>query len=154
MKIESVESYINALSEERREVFIRLRSVILKNLPKGFREEISYGMIGYVVPLEIYPRGYHAGKNLPLPFINLAAQKNYISLYHLGLYAKKDLFDWFYGEFQKKQYPHKLDAGKSCLRFKYPDEIPYDLIEELVGKISVEDWIKLYEEGHPPTGNN
>ncbi len=147
MKIEadSPKKYIEQLPEERKSPFKKLRSLLRKHLPKGFEEIMSYGMIGYVVPHKIYPPGYHANPELPLPFINLGNQKNYIALYHSGLYANQNLLDWFHKEYPKHSQ-RKLDMGKSCIRFKRMDDIPYDLIGELAGKMTVEDWIKLYEE--------
>ena len=119
MKIEakSPEDYLNQLPPERKEALEKLRRVILKNLPQGFEETMNYGMIGYVVPQSVYPDGYHCDPKLPLPFMNIASQKNFVALYHMGIYANKDLLDWF-----TEQYPNhcptKLDMGKSCIRFK------------------------------------
>ena len=141
---ESVESYIEQLPEDRKEVFEKLRQTILENLPKGFSEVISYGMIGYVVPHSIYPDGYHCDPKLPLSFLNIASQKNFISLYHMGIYADPTLLEWFTTEYPKYS-KRKLDMGKSCIRFKKLDEIPFDLIGELVQKMTVEQWIQLYE---------
>lgn len=147
MKIEATtpEQYIEQLPGERKEAISKLRKVILENLPKGFSEEMSYGMIGYVVPRSIYPDGYHANPELPLPFINIASQKNHIAVYHSGIYAEKNLMDWFVQEYPKHN-SKKLDMGKSCLRFKKPDEIPYELIGQLAGKMTVEEWIEIYEK--------
>ncbi|MFZ4058935.1 MAG: DUF1801 domain-containing protein [Ferruginibacter sp.] len=140
----TVEAYVEALPEDRKAAITKLRKVILKNLPKGFKEEMSYGMIGYVVPHSIYPDGYHCTPNLPLPFMNLASQKNAISIYHMGLYANAELMNWFTAEYAK-QVPSKLDMGKSCVRLKKIDQIPYELIGELVKKVTVKDWIGWYE---------
>ena len=138
------EQYIAAIAEDKKEAVVQLRTVIKKNLPKGFEEEMSYGMLGYVVPHSIYPNGYHCNPKLPLPCISLAAQKNYIALYHMGIYADKKLFDWFVAA-----YPNhcktKIDMGKSCIRFKKTAAIPFELIGELVRKVSVKDWISNYE---------
>lgn len=147
MKIEakSPEDYLNQLPPERKEAVDKLRNVILKNLPHGFEETMSYGMIGYVVPQSVYPDGYHCDPKLPLPFMNIASQKNFVALYHMGIYANKDLLNWF-----TEQYPNhcptKLDMGKSCIRFKKVELIPYDLIGELVQKMTAEDWIAIYEK--------
>ena len=141
---ESVESYIAELPADRKEVFEHLRQTILENLPSGFAETISYGMVGYVVPHSIYPDGYHCNPKLPLPFLSIASQKNAISLYNMGIYADPSLLEWFTAEYPKHSN-RKLDMGKSCIRFKKFDEIPFDLIGELVRKMSVEQWIKLYE---------
>ena len=141
---ENVESYIAELPADRKEVFEHLRQTILENLPSGFAETISYGMVGYVVPHSIYPDGYHCNPKLPLPFLSIASQKNAISLYNMGIYADPSLLEWFTAEYPKHSN-RKLDMGKSCIRFKKFDEIPFDLIGELVRKMSVEQWIKLYE---------
>ena len=138
------EEYIASLQEERKEGFSNLRKAIKKNLPKGFKEEMSYGMIGYVVPHSLYPAGYHCNPKLPLAFMTIGSQKNFIVLHHMGLYASKKLLDWFTGEYAK-QVSSKLDMGKGCVRFKKPEQIPFKLIGELVAKMSVEEWIKKYE---------
>lgn len=143
-KASSPDDYIKQLPEERQIVIEKIRESILKNLPKGFEETMSYGMLGYVVPHTLYPAGYHCTPELPLPFLNIASQKNFVALYHMGIYAKKDLYEWFTNEFPKYT-KRKLDIGKSCIRFKYMDDIPYALIEELVKKMSVDDWIAVYE---------
>lgn len=139
------QEYIDQLPEERKEAVNKLRNVILAQLPKGFSEGIGYGMLGYVVPHTIYPSGYHCDPKQPLPFMALASQKNSINFYHMGIYANKDIYDWFVNEFPKHS-KKKLDMGKSCIRFKKPEDIPYQLIGELVAKISVEDWIATYEQ--------
>lgn len=137
--------YIDSLLEDRKEAMNELRKVISKNIPKGFHEEMSYGMIGYVVPHSIYPSGYHCTPKLPLPFMNIASQKNFIAVYHMGIYADKKMMDWFLGEFSKHSTA-KLDMGKSCIRFKKADLIPYKLIGELASKMTVKDWIEIYEK--------
>ena len=146
MKIEasSVEEYIARVPEDKKPAIIELRNIIQKNIPEGFAEILNYEMIGYVVPHTIYPGGYHANPKLPIPFINIAAQKNFIALYHMGLYADPDLLQWFKEEYAKLPI-NKLDMGKSCIRFKNPEKIPFELIGELVSKMSVQQWIELYE---------
>ncbi len=143
----SVDEYIAQLPKERQEAIEKLRNLALHNLPKGFSEGIIYKMIGFFVPLEIYPAGYHCAKKEPepLPFVQFASQKNFIAMYNMGLYADKELYDWFVEEYPKHS-KYKLDMGKSCVRFKKIDDIPYDLISELLRKMSVEDWISLYEK--------
>lgn len=140
----SPDDYIDQVPEDRKEALKKIRSVIKKNLPKGFKEEMSYGMIGYVVPHSMYPDGYHCDPKLPLPFISFASQKNFVGLYHMGIYADKSILDWFTSEFPKHA-KRKLDMGKSCIRFKWMDDIPYDLIGELASKITPEQWIETYE---------
>ncbi len=139
------EEYIAQIPKNRKNPIQKLRNVILNNLPKGFEEGINYGMIGYYVPHSIYPSGYHCNPKLPLPFMNIASQKNSINIYHSGIYAEKKLFDWFVSEY-KKLSSRKLDMGKSCIRFKKIDELPYDLIGELCTKMTTEQWIDLYEK--------
>lgn len=143
--INTPEEYLNQLPEERQEVMDKLRKTILKNLPKSFKEVISYGMIGYVVPHDVYPDGYHCDPKLPLPFMSIASQKNFVALYHMGIYANEELMKWFVNEYPK-HCSRKLDMGKSCIRFKKLDEIPYELIGELTTKMTSEDWITLYEK--------
>jgi len=140
----TVNDYLKELPEERKTALLKLRDCILNSIPKGFEEQISYGMLGFVVPHSIYPSGYHCTPNLPLPFINIASQKNFIALYHLGINANPKLLDWFTTEYPK-HCNQKLDMGKGCIRFKKIDQIPFDLIAELAGKISVEEWIECYE---------
>jgi len=138
------QAYVKELSPERQAVIEKLRKEIKKNLPAGFNEEMSYGMIGYVVPHKLYPPGYHCDTKLPLPFINIASQKNFVAFYHMGIYANKNIYDWFVGEYPKHT-KGKLDMGKSCIRFKKMDDIPYQLLGELVSKITPQQWIALYE---------
>jgi len=140
----SVEQYLNELPEDRKDPIQKLRQQILDNLPEGIEEQISYGMLGYVVPHSLYPDGYHCTPELPLPFMNLASQKNFIAVYSMVLYAKKDILDWFIAEYSKRS-KYKLDMGKSCIRFKRMHDIPFDLIGELTAKVSTQDWIKIYE---------
>ncbi|APG59925.1 DUF1801 domain-containing protein [Christiangramia salexigens] len=146
MKIDaaSPNEYISQLPEDRKTVISKLRQIILDNIPNGFEETMSYGMIGYVIPHSTYPAGYHCDSKLPLPFLNLASQKNYIAIYHSGIYADKGLHDWFVEEFIKET-GKKPDMGKSCIRFKDLNKIPYELIKSLVGKISPQEWIRMYE---------
>jgi hypothetical protein len=141
----TVNEYVDELISDRKIAISKLRDIILKNLPSGFKEEMNYGMIGYVVPHSLYPPGYHCDPKLPLPFMNIASQKNFISLYHMGIYANDDLMKWFTEEFAKRSTA-KLDMGKSCIRFKKPELIPYELIGELAAKMTAEDWIALYEK--------
>lgn len=140
----SPEQYINEAPEDRREALQKLRITILENLPKGFQEGMGYGMIGYSVPHEIYPAGYHCDPKTPLPFMSFASQKNSINFYHMGIYADKQLYDWFVAEFPKYS-KKKLDMGKSCMRFKKVEDIPFELLGELSKKMTPEQWISLYE---------
>jgi len=141
----SVQSYLEALPPDRREVIERLRIVIKENLPTGFEEGFGYGMIGFDVPLSLYPAGYKPTPGQPLPFIGLASQKNHIAIYHMGIFMVPELLAWFKDEFGKRMTT-KLDMGKSCIRFKNPKVIPYDLIGELSQKMTVEEYVRRYEE--------
>ena len=142
-----VSEYLQALPEERKVVIEKLQMLFKKNLPKGFEEQLSYGMIGYVVPHKLYPDGYHCDPKLPLPFLAMASQKNFIAIYHMGMYAKPDLLEWFVSEYPK-HCKSKLDMGKSCVRFKKMEDIPYNLISELAKKMTVQDWISCYEKNY------
>lgn len=136
--------YIANLPDDRRSIISELRQTILKNLPTGFVECISYGMLGYVVPHSTYPAGYHCDPKLPLPFINLASQKGHIGFYHMGIYANPTLLSWFQEEWPKHS-TKKLDMGKSCIRFKKQEDIPLKLIAELCSKVNPAQWIESYE---------
>ncbi|WP_294287116.1 DUF1801 domain-containing protein [uncultured Chryseobacterium sp.] len=140
----SVEDYISQIPEERQEIFREIFSTVNNNLPEGFSQGSSYGMVGWAVPLETYPAGYHCTPGSPLPFISIASQKNFIALYHMGMYAKPELLDWFVAEYPKYS-KRKLDMGKSCVRFKKMDDIPLELLAELSKKMTVEEWIGIYE---------
>lgn len=138
------DQYLLEIPEERKEAMSKLRNTILENLPEGFEETMTYGMIGYVVPHKIYPNGYHCDSKIPLPFMSIASQKNFVALYHMGIYADDKLLEWFVGEYPK-HCKTKLDMGKSCIRFKKMNDIPFELIGELCKKVTVEDWIAKYE---------
>jgi uncharacterized protein DUF1801 len=142
--VSTPEEYIKELPKERKEVISKIRDVINRNLPKGFEEGMNYNMIGFYVPHSVYPDGYHCSPELPLPFMNLASQKNFIAVYNIGIYAKKEILDWFIKEYPK-HCRYKLDMGKSCIRFKKMDDIPYKLIGELASKMSAKEWINIYE---------
>jgi hypothetical protein len=141
------EDYINQQPKDRIDALKKIRQIINNSLPKGFEEttQHEYNMIGYVVPKSIYPPGYHVTPKEPLPFLALANQKHFIALYHLGIYANSELLEWFQNAYQELDIG-KLDMGKSCIRFNNINKIPYDLIGELCSKVSVEDYIKIYEE--------
>ncbi|AUC23995.1 hypothetical protein BTO15_05545 [Polaribacter sejongensis] len=143
-KATSVEEYINQVPEDRKSALHKLRKTILENLPNGFKEGIQYGMIGYYVPHSLYLDGYHCNPKEPLPFMSFASQKNSINLYHSGIYAVPEIKDWFVNEYPK-HCKRKLDMGKSCIRFKKVAEIPFELIAELCKKITVDEWIAVYE---------
>ena len=145
MNKDSVKDYINLLEPDRKKTITQLINVIKQNIPKGFEKVMNYGMPSFVIPHSIYPKGYHVTPDLPLPFIGIASQKNHIGFYHMGLYADSKLLDWFMSEYPK-YCKLKLDMGKSCIRFKNINEIPYELIGILSSKMTVKDWIDIYEK--------
>jgi len=139
-----VKTYLKEIPKERQPFMTKLRQTILDNIPAGFSEQMNYGMIGYVVPHSIFPDGYHCNPELPLPFVSIASQKNFIALYHMGIYAQPELHNWFVTEYPK-DCKRKLDMGKSCVRFKKMEDIPYKLIAELMQKMTLEQWVGIYE---------
>jgi len=145
IKANSISEYLENIPEDRKAVMQKLISTISENLPNGFTEQLGYGMPAWVVPHSLYPDGYHCSPELPLPFMNVASQKNFIAIYHMGIYANDELMKWFVSEYPK-HCSRKLDMGKSCIRFKNIEEIPFELIAELCKKMSPKDWIELYEE--------
>jgi hypothetical protein len=145
----SVKEILTSLPEDRVVPFNQLHEVIVKNLPKGFEAAMSYGGLGYVIPHSLYPAGYHCKPSEPLPFAGIASQKGSINFYHMGIYADPALLQWFVTEYPK-HCKQKLDMGKSCIRFKKLDDIPYKLIGELMKKMSAQDWIKKYEAAYKP----
>lgn len=142
---QTVNDYIDSLPDDRKAAINQLCDVLRQHLPAGFSEEMSYGMIGYVVPHALYPAGYHTNPKLPLPFINVGSQKNYVVLHHVGLFLDQALLDWFVGEYPKHSKT-RLDMGKGCIRFKKADQIPYTLLAELAAKLTPEGWITIYEQ--------
>lgn len=144
IKANTVKEYVEKLTSGRKQAMGMLRKTILENLPEGFSETIAYGMIGYVVPHSLYPDGYHCDPKQPLPFMSIASQKNFVAVYHMGIYANKKLLEWFISEYPKHTNI-KLDMGKSCIRFKKTDQIPFKLIGELAKKVSPQKWIEIYE---------
>lgn len=143
-KASTPKEYIAELPDDRKKILTELRNVITKNLPKGFKEVMNYGMIGYVIPHSLYPSGYHCDPKQPLPFMGIASQKNFIAVYHMCAYGDKDLSNWFREEYSKISKP-KLDMGKSCIRFKKLDQVPFGLIGKLASKVTPQRWIEIYE---------
>ncbi|MGB0849340.1 MAG: DUF1801 domain-containing protein [Thiolinea sp.] len=141
--------YIAAIPEARREALQQLYTTISQHIPAGFTATMQYNMPGFVVPHTLYPDGYHCKPSDPLPFINIASQKHFIALYHMGIYADTELLEWFVAEYPK-HCSRKLDMGKSCIRFRNINQIPYTLIAELVEKMTVNEWIALYEHSRKP----
>jgi len=145
-EIASPRQYIDSLPEDRKKAVTELRNIFRKNLPKGFSEAMSYGMISYVVPHSVYPAGYHVDPKQPLPFISIASQKSHIAVYHMGVVADEELLAWFTDAYSKVSKT-KLDIGKSCIRFKKPEQIPYALLGELASRMTPAQWIAAYEKG-------
>lgn len=140
----TVKEILTNVPEERAEAFNKLHETIIENLPEGFEAAISYGGLGYVVPHSLYPSGYHCKPEEPLPFAGIASQKNSVNLYHMGIYSDPELMKWFTEEYPKHS-KRKLDMGKSCIRFKKTQDIPFELIGELMKKMTVQDWVNIYE---------
>ena len=139
-KADSPESYLAGLSPERRETLARVREVVLENLPDGYEEGMQFGMISYHVPLERYPETYNGR---PLGVVGLASQKNYVSLYLLGVCYDPEAERWF--EERLRASGKKLDMGRSCVRFKRPNDLPLDVIGEAIARVAPEDLIRQYE---------
>ena len=138
------QEYLASLPEDRKAAMQKLRDTIVAHLPEGFKEGMGYGMLCWAVPHSVYPAGYHCDPKTPLPFLSIASQKNFIALYHMGLYADKAINDWFVAEYPK-YVKNKLDMGKGCVRFKNVSLIPYELIGQLVAKMTMQEWIERYE---------
>ena len=141
----SIETYLNSLSKDRKESVQKIIKVVEDNIPFGYSKIMNYNMPSFVIPHSIYPDGYHVTPVLPLPFIGVASQKNHIGFYHMGLYANPKLLDWFISEYPK-YCKSKLDMGKSCIRFKKMDDIPYGIVGELSKKMTTKEWINIYEK--------
>jgi len=144
-KAKTVEQYMEELPADRQKAMKELRKVINKNLPKGFSEGMGYGMMGWCIPFSMYPKGYHCNPEQPVPFMSIASQKNFIAVYHMGVYASPPLLKWFQEEHAKAS-PKKLDMGKSCIRYKKPEDIPFELIGKLAAKITPKQWLDMYEQ--------
>ena len=144
-KATSPEDYISQVPEERQDTLKKLRKVIKDNLPKGFEEGIQYKMIGYYVPHSVYPDGYHCDPKLPLPCASIANQKNFIAFYHMAISANKELNDWFVAEYPKHS-KFNSDMGQSCVRLTTVVDIPYELIDQVMQKLTYENWVNLYDK--------
>jgi uncharacterized protein YdhG (YjbR/CyaY superfamily) len=143
----TVEEYLAAIPEDRRETLNAIRKVIRKNLPKGYEEGIQYGMIGYFVPHGVYPAGYHCDPKQPLPFVHLASQKNHMALYLFCLYMDEAAMERFTTAWQ--QTGKKLDMGKSCVRFKKLEQVPLDVVADTIRAIPVKDFVAHYDASRP-----
>ena len=141
MDIETIDDYLDALPEDRREAIEAVRKAIQAGIPDGYAEEIRWGMLSWEIPLETYPDTYN---DQPLSYVSLASQKNYMSLYLMGIYSDEGNRAWF--EKAAAERGAKLDVGKSCVRFKKLEDLPLDLVTEAVGRFTVDDYIKTYEK--------
>lgn len=136
----TVDAYLAELNPDRKAVMTQVRSAILERLPDGYQEAMQYGMISYVIPLETYPKTYN---KQPLQYAALASQKNYMSLYLMNVYGDEDTERWFVEEYEKSG--KKLDMGKSCVRFKTLDDLPMELIGDVIARTPVSVFLERYE---------
>ena len=136
----TVEEYLDSLPADRRAVVAAVREVILKNLPAGYQESMAWGVISYEIPLERYPKTYN---KQPLMYAGLAAQKNYFAVYVMTA-CSPELEAWFRAEFKKAG--KKLDMGKACVRFKKPEDLPLEVIGELIKRVPAKKYIKGIED--------
>ena len=141
----TAEEYMMQLPPDRREIMEKLRAKVHEHLPAGLEERMLYGMICYVIPHSLYPKGYHVDPKLPVTMMAIASQKNHIALYHMGLYTFPDVYLWFM-EAYEKDIGKKPDVGKSCIRVRPAANIPFDLLGQLCGKVTVEDYLRVYEQ--------
>jgi hypothetical protein len=139
----TVAEYLAQLEPERKQAISAVRKLIKRQLPKGYEETMQYGMPSYVVPLEAYPAGYLGKKDVPLPYLALAAQKRYMSVYLMGVYADDGLARWFETAWRKTG--KRLDCGKSCLRFTSVDDLALDVLGQAVASLPVGKYVELYD---------
>lgn len=138
----TIDEYLDALPDDRREALEVVRATILDNLPEGFEETMNWGMITYEVPLERYPETYNGQ---PLMLAALASQKRHMAVYLSGIYADEVTREEF--EESYRATGKRFDVGKSCVRFRHVDDLPLDVIGEAVRKLSVDDFVEVYEAG-------
>ncbi len=153
-KATSVSQYLKELPDDRREAISAIRKVILGSIDAGIEEIMSYGMIGYHVPLRIYPDGYHCNPEMPLPYVSLASQKNHMAIYMMGLYMDPDDTAWFADAWQATG--KKLNMGKACVRFKKLEDVPLEVVAAAIKRMPSKRYIATYEamligsgKGHP-----
>ncbi|MFC1663431.1 DUF1801 domain-containing protein [Patescibacteria group bacterium] len=142
-KAKTVKEYLTSLTNDRSTAIKKVRQAILKNLPKGYKEGMQYGMITYYVPLSLFPAGYLGKKDVPLPYVSLSSQKNHMAVYLLNVYSDKKLYRWFVNQYKKTG--KKIDIGKSCVRFRKIEDLPVELIGQAVAKTSVAKYIQDYQ---------
>ncbi len=141
-KATTVAEYLAALPADRRAAIEAVRKVILDNVSDAVEEGMQYGMLGYYIPHRVFPAGYHCDPKQPLPYINLASQKNYLSLYLFCYYYEGK--DWLATEWAKTG--KKLDAGAACIRFKKLEDLPLDLIAAAIRRVPAEQFIAGYQQ--------
>ena len=146
----TVKEYLDSLPEDRRKALRKVRAAVNKGLPKGYKEGIQYGMLGWFIPHRVYPAGYHCDPKQPVPFAGLASQKNYMSLYLMCIYGDEKHKGWFEKEWKKSG--KKLDMGKSCIRFKKVEDLPLEVITEAVSRVPVDKFLAHYEASVPKAG--
>jgi uncharacterized protein YdhG (YjbR/CyaY superfamily) len=146
-KVTSIAEYLAELPDDRRKALKKIRAEIRKSLPKGYKEGMQYGMIGYFVPHSIYPDGYHCDRRQPVPFASLASQKNHMALYLFCIYTDESLKDWFVKGWKKTGC--KIDMGKGCVRFKSIDDVPLELVGKVISRVPVNKFLASYEAGIP-----
>jgi hypothetical protein len=147
----SVEAYLAELTEDRRTLVGAIRDVVNAHLPEGYAEGMQYGMIGWFVPHERYPKGYHTDKRQPLPLAGLASQKQYVSLYLMGTYCGCESADagltadatWFRGAWTATG--RKLDMGRACVRVKRLTDVPLEVVGEAIARLPVDTYVERYE---------
>jgi hypothetical protein len=138
----TVKDYLDGLPDDRRKAISKVRAAVNKGLPKGYREGIQYGMIGWCVPHELFPAGYHCDPDQPLAFAGLGNQKNHMALYLMCVYGDTGHREWLEKEWKKTG--KKLDMGKSCIRFKKAEDVPLDVITAAVARVPVDKYVAHY----------
>ena len=142
-KAKTVDEYLAGLPQDRRLALSAVRKVILDNLDKDYEEGLQYGLISYHVPHRVFPAGYHCDPSQPLCYAGLASQKNHMSLYLMSVYGDSDHKRWF--ETAWKKTGKKLDMGKSCIRFKKLEDLPLELVGEVIRRVPAKKWIEIYQ---------
>jgi hypothetical protein len=140
---QTVDAYLDSLPKERSHALRAVRRVILENLPAGYEEHMQYGMITYVVPHSLYPAGYHCNPEQPLPYASLGSQKNHMALYLMSVYGDPALDQWFRGAWQASG--KRLDMGKSCVRFRTLEDLPLEVIGQVIARVSAKKYVARVE---------
>jgi len=148
----TVAEYLDQLPDDRRVALEAIRKVIRKNIDKPFEEGMQYGMIAYYLPHSVYPQGYHCDPNQPLPFASIASQKSHIGLYLFCVYTSAELQAWFVDAWKKTG--KKLDMGKSCVRVKKIEDIPFEVIVELFKRAKAKTFIATYDASRADSQKN